>query len=186
MAETFGLHTYQFTKAKWMILAVATTMIGLGLFLSLGGSSSASGRPIEAGAESQAEGGILGSSFAESRGNQAIPPSAAVEEQGRAVSVLSPFLLKGGFGMFIGFAIGFALRAFLRLAVVLLGCYLVSLALLAYLGWIEVHWNVMEDQFTRSLTTLGEQFTSFQAFLTGAVPASGMTALGLAVGLRKR
>jgi len=88
--------------------------------------------------------------------------------------------------LFIGFAIGYALRAFLRLGVVITGFYLLVLSMMAYVGWIEIHWNLMENQFTQFLSSLGSQFTSFRTFLTGAIPASGLTAVGFTVGLRRK
>jgi uncharacterized membrane protein (Fun14 family) len=88
--------------------------------------------------------------------------------------------------LFIGFAIGFAVRAFLRLAIVIIGFYLLVLSMMAYVGWIEIHWNLMENQFTNLISSLAAQFESFKTFLTGAIPASGLTAAGFAIGLRRK
>jgi uncharacterized membrane protein (Fun14 family) len=99
---------------------------------------------------------------------------------------LSPFMVKGGFGLFLGFAIGFAVRAFLRLAIVIIGFYFLLLSMMAYVGLIEIHWNLMDTQFTNLLSFLGRQFESVKAFLTGAIPASSLTALGFVVGLRRK
>jgi uncharacterized membrane protein (Fun14 family) len=58
--------------------------------------------------------------------------------------------------------------------------------MMAYAGLIEIHWNLMDTQFTNLLSRLGAQFESFKTFLTGAIPASGLTALGFVVGLRRK
>jgi hypothetical protein len=51
---------------------------------------------------------------------------------------------------------------------------------------IEIHWNLMENQFSHFLSSLVGQFESFKTFLTGAIPASGLTITGFAVGLRRK
>ena len=181
MKETFGLNSYRFTRGKWILLAVATLMVAAGVLLgkrSTGGTGGtlAGGKPNS----------LLGSSFAGSRlaaDGTAMATTPADGADARAVSV---FLVKGGFGAFIGFAIGFAIRSFVRLAVVMLGVYFLALMFMSHAGWVEIHWSLMQDQFNRSVATLGEQFTSFKAFLTGAIPSSSMGALGLAWGLRRR
>jgi uncharacterized membrane protein (Fun14 family) len=94
--------------------------------------------------------------------------------------------VKGGFGLFVGFAIGFAIRAFIKLATVIIGFYLLTLTMLAYAGWVEIHWDIMEGQFNGLISNLGAQFESFKAFLTGSIPSSGLTAAGLAGGLRQK
>ncbi|MBM3879174.1 MAG: hypothetical protein FJ387_05575 [Verrucomicrobia bacterium] len=185
VSQTFGLDQYRFTKGKWLLLAAAGLMVVLGLAFGPARST-----PAEAGSASADTGAglsasdLLGSSFAEAPRT----PRANAPDNSSAPGMLpevSAFLVKGGFGLFVGFAIGFAIRSFVRLALVLAGCYLLLLSLMAYAGWVEIHWDAMQAQFDRSVTTLGEEFTSFKAFLSGAVPASGMTALGLTFGLRK-
>jgi uncharacterized membrane protein (Fun14 family) len=114
------------------------------------------------------------------------PDAADSRDESFGLRDVSPFLVKGGFGLFIGFAIGFAMRAFLRLAVLIIGFYFLVLAIMAYAGWIEIHWSLMEDQFSHLLSSLRGQFDSFKAFLTGAIPASTLTAVGFAVGLRRK
>jgi uncharacterized membrane protein (Fun14 family) len=58
--------------------------------------------------------------------------------------------------------------------------------MMAYTGLIEIHWNLMDAQFTDLLSFLAGQFESIQTFLTGAIPASGLTALGFVIGLRRK
>ena len=191
MKETFGLHRYQFTKGKWALLGAAAIMVGLGLTLSWKGSTGSSAAPGTLGMSAQkstTSPSPFGNSFAESRPTtpSTQPTATAPATEGVGSPEFSAFLVKGGFGAFIGFAIGFAIRSFLRLAVVMIGFYLLTLTILSYLGWVEIHWDVIQNQFNHSITTLGQQFSSFKAFLTGAIPSSGMAAVGLSIGLRKR
>jgi uncharacterized membrane protein (Fun14 family) len=188
LRQSLGLDRHPLTRTKIFVLGVAILMMILGLVLAV----TAERAPTPAGdpeATSPALPG-LGQGFAPSRtGN--LPSSQPAEARdgkdgGVGLNDLSPFMVRGGFGLFIGFAIGFAMRAFLRLAVVIIGFYLLVLSMMAYVGWIEIHWTLMEDQFTGLLGYLGSQFESFQSFLTGAIPASGLTATGFVFGLRRR
>ena len=88
--------------------------------------------------------------------------------------------------MFLGFAIGYAIRAFLRLATVIIGVYFLVLTLMAWAGWVEVHWGVIEGQFNQAVSNLQHQFASFKAFLMGSIPSAGLGAAGLASGLRQK
>ena len=88
--------------------------------------------------------------------------------------------------MFIGFAIGYAIRAFLRLATIIVGIYFLILTLMAWAGWVEIHWGVIEGQFDQMVANLETQFASFKAFLMGSIPSAGLGAAGLASGLRQK
>jgi uncharacterized membrane protein (Fun14 family) len=199
LRQSLGLDRHPLTGVKTVVLGVAILMMILGVVLALTTGStpvptadSASASPA-GGERSHPDGGLLGHGFAQTR--PSVPDGAHAPEpvgtpdatdDGLGVRDLSPFMVKGGFGLFIGFAIGFAMRAFLRLAVVVVGFYLLVLTMMAYVGWIEIHWNLMENQFAGLLESLGGQFESFRTFLTGAIPASGLTAAGFVVGLRRR
>ena len=86
---------------------------------------------------------------------------------------------------FAAFALAFALRSFLRLALVLAGLWVGSLLLLSSAGWIEVHWETIDAAFTGWTGTLGAQFRSLTAFVTGSLPSAGLGGLGLLAGFRK-
>lgn len=98
----------------------------------------------------------------------------------------SPSMVRGGFSMFIGFAIGYAIRAFLRLAIIIVGAFFIVLTLMAWAGWVEIHWTVIEGQFNHMISNLETQFASFKAFLMGSIPSAGLGTAGLASGLRQK
>jgi uncharacterized membrane protein (Fun14 family) len=199
LRQSLGLDRHPFTRLKLFVLGIALLMMALGVVLTL--TADRSHPPAtDPAASSPAmrdsrhpDGHLLGHGFAPTRpstpGDAPVhDPVPAAESKPRSLEVndLSPFMVKGGFGLFIGFAIGFAMRAFLRLAIVIIGFYLLVLTMMAYAGWIEIHWNLMEGQFNNLLSSLSQQFESFRTFLTGAIPASGLTLVGLAVGLRRK
>ncbi|MCB1125652.1 MAG: hypothetical protein KDM81_04090 [Verrucomicrobiae bacterium] len=198
--ESLGLERHPLTRGKVIALVVAALMMALGTGLALKAPPpERSSGETEATSTSNARDssatstGLLGSGFVESRPGTGAPEvdspeptSDTGENDPLGLHDLSPFMLKGGFGLFLGFAIGFAVRAFLRLAVIIAGFYLLLLVMMAYAGWVEVRWDLISDQFSHFASTLGAQLTSLKAFLTGAIPASGMTLAGLGIGLRKK
>jgi uncharacterized membrane protein (Fun14 family) len=197
LRQALGLDRHPLTRGKVLVLGVALLMMIFGVVITL-----TADRPPPPATEStasspresrQLEGDLLSRGFVPTRPSTsgqapARDPIPAPESKGRPLEVndLSPFMVKGGFGLFIGFAIGFAMRAFLRLAIVIIGFYLLVLTMMAYAGWIDIHWNLMEGQFNNLLSATGGQFESFKTFLTGAIPASGLTLVGFAVGLRRK
>jgi uncharacterized membrane protein (Fun14 family) len=197
LRQSLGLDRHPLTRGKYLVLGIAILMMILGVVITL-----TADRPTTPATHStaspphesrQLEGDLLSRGFVPTRpstpGQAPAPdPVHDPESNGRSLEVsdLSPFMVKGGFGLFIGFAIGFAMRAFLRLAIVIIGFYLLVLTMMAYAGWIDIHWNLMEGQFNHLLSALGGQFESFRTFLTGAIPASGLTMVGFAVGLRRK
>jgi uncharacterized membrane protein (Fun14 family) len=196
LKQTLGLDRHPLTRGKVGLLLGAAVMMALGVALTLSAPSaaeSAAAPPAAPAGESAGggAGGLRGSGFAESRSTPppaADAPAAPAPAENDALNLhdLSPFMLKGGFGLFIGFSIGFAIRAFLRLAVVITGFYFLVLSMMAYAGWVDIHWDLMGHQFSHLAETLGAQFESFKTFLTGAIPASGLTLTGLVAGLRRK
>lgn len=202
MAETFGFHRYRFTLGKAVVLAAALFLVVAGFIGSATGNKSDSiasdgARSGSAGAAESASGRSPGlmNSFAESNRPTSSSEPVRTNEPNEVngdkdgtlgFGELSPAMVRGGFGMFIGFAIGFAIRAFIRLAVVMIGVYFLLLTLMAYGGWVEIHWSVIEGQFDQLATSFTAQFESFKAFLTGSIPSAGVTGVGLVAGLKQK
>lgn len=209
MRETFGLDQYQFTRGKLALLGISIGMMIVGVILSatskneahLAASATVTHVPSGNFGSSSDPGGMM-TTFADGGGGSlpipgltnafpdipepGSPPSDAAADPSVGTRDVSKTLVKGGFGMFMGFAIGFAIRAFVKLATVIIGFYFLTLTMLAYLGWIEIHWGVIESQTNGLITNLGVQFESFKTFLTGSIPSGGASAVGLAMGLRKK
>lgn len=211
MRETFGLDEYKFTRGKWIILIASIAMMAIGMLLaatskeetpSLDASTavSRSSDPMPDTSSSPAPDGMM-NTFADDGGfslpipgltngfpdiqEPASTPTKSIEDPNIGSRDLSTLFVKGGFGLFMGFAIGFAVRAFIKLATVIIGFYFITLIMLSYMGWIEIHWHIIEGQFDGLVSNLGAQFQSFKAFLTGSIPSGGAAATGLAMGLRK-
>ncbi len=130
-------------------------------------------------------GGVIGSPGSPGSPDSPATPATEVPPEASATDLLSPALVRGGISFFAAFALAFALRSFLKLFVIFAGVWVASLFFLASMGWIEVHWTIIDDQFVGWTNTLGAQFQSMSSFVTGSLPSAGLAGLGLVAGLKK-
>ncbi len=98
----------------------------------------------------------------------------------------TPALLRGGLSFLVGFSLAYAVRTFMKIAIFFLGVWAASLFLLASLGWIEVHWDLIDTAFASWSSTISAQFESARTFITGSLPSAGMAGLGLVTGFRRK
>lgn len=91
-----------------------------------------------------------------------------------------------GFSFIAGFSVGTFLRAVLKLAAIVLGFWLVVTFLLAYAGLVTVEWEQIDSLWQRFLGSIESEWGNFQAFMLGSLPAAGLAATGLAIGLKRR
>src|SRR5690606_8304539 len=98
----------------------------------------------------------------------------------------SPAIFRLGFSFFVGFAVAFALRAFVRLTVFTMGFFFLALFGLQYAGFIEVNWTAIGDRYESTSAWFLAQFESVQELVTGYLPAAGSAAAGLTLGFLRR
>jgi len=97
----------------------------------------------------------------------------------------SPLFLKMGFSFFVGFAVGYVLRTFLKLTLLIAGVIALALFGLQQAGLVEVQWDRMGEMFDALIGHVREQASGLQTLLTGSLPAAGLGGLGLFTGFRK-
>ena len=98
----------------------------------------------------------------------------------------SPSLVKGGFGFFLGFCVGYALRTFFRIGAVVVGLVLIVFLGLSYTGVLPpLDWSGLEGPFNRLAESIQAQASGFQAFLAGNLPSAGLSGLGVFTGIKK-
>lgn len=90
-----------------------------------------------------------------------------------------------GFSFLAGFCLGSFLRATLRIAAIAFGFWLLATMLLAHYGIVVVDWNALSAAWDRFTANVEQEWGSVQRFLTGSLPAAGLAATGLVVGLRR-
>jgi len=115
-------------KKLLLALAVASVLFGLGLQVFGGEAAPGTGT---AGTPSAAG----GAGFVPATSPGGAPTGTA--ESGSA-SEWSPFFVKGGFSFFVGFCIGYALRAFFKISAVALGIVFLAIFGLQQIGIVEV------------------------------------------------
>ena len=101
-------------------------------------------------------------------------------------SVLSPAIFQMGFGFFIGFAIAFALRTFIKISLVALGIFALALFGLEYIGLLSVQWGAIADRYDSFSAWLSAQTESFSAFITGQIPSAATAIAGFAIGFSRK
>ncbi|MCA9001830.1 MAG: hypothetical protein KDB61_07900 [Planctomycetes bacterium] len=97
----------------------------------------------------------------------------------------SPFFIKGGFSFLIAFCVGLAVRMFFKVTAIFVGVLALCLFALNKVGWVDVDWTTISDQWDRVSGTIAEQASGLKSFITGSLPAAGMGSLGLIAGFKK-
>jgi uncharacterized membrane protein (Fun14 family) len=98
----------------------------------------------------------------------------------------SPTIFRLGFSFFAAFCVAYALRSFIRIAIVAIGLLLVAIFGLQYTGLIEVDWSEWGSRYDSVAAWLSAQTASFRTFIQGALPSTGSAALGFLAGFRRR
>jgi uncharacterized membrane protein (Fun14 family) len=97
----------------------------------------------------------------------------------------SPLFIKGGFSFFVGFCIGYALRAFFKISAVALGLVFLVIFGLEYTGLIEVDWQTASGWYDAALEKVSTEFESVKGFVTGSLPSAGLAVVGLYAGFKR-
>jgi uncharacterized membrane protein (Fun14 family) len=90
-----------------------------------------------------------------------------------------------GFSAFVGFAIGYALRAFVKISVIGIGFFLLLMFGLEYAQIIEVRWASVGDRYDEAAGWIERNAGSFMGFVKGQLPAAGLFGVGLVAGLKR-
>ena len=97
-----------------------------------------------------------------------------------------PLLAKGGLSFFLAFCVGYALRAAMKVTMILVGLIVLATLGLQQVGVIEsIDWTRAEAFWDSLTANLGEHFKSLGDFVSGSLPTAGSGALGLVAGFRR-
>lgn len=112
-------------------------------------------------------------------------PTGEVPATGIEIGDWSALFMKLGFSFFVGFSIGYAVSAGLRLAIFTAGVIFLLLFGLQYAGLVSVNWHGMESWYDALIAWLKPHIGSFREFIASNLPASGLAATGLFVGFKR-
>ena len=112
--------------------------------------------------------------------------SDAQSDTDRLIDSASGAVFRLGFGFFAGFAIGYAVRAFVKVSLIVIGVGLLALFGLQYAGLITVDWERVSGGFETFGSWATAQTKDFANFITGYLPSAGAGLAGAFVGFRRR
>jgi uncharacterized membrane protein (Fun14 family) len=85
-----------------------------------------------------------------------------------------------------GFFIGWAFRRFLKVAALIAGGLLASIAALKSTGWIDLDWVAVETQISQGIASVHQGAEGLRQALSGYLPSAGAGAAGVFFGFRKK
>jgi uncharacterized membrane protein (Fun14 family) len=100
--------------------------------------------------------------------------------------IMSPAMARGGASFIGGFLIGWALRKTLMIGLFMAASLAALIAVLNTTGWIQLEWNLIEADVTRSVAWAQGQAESVKQVLTGYLPSAGAGGAGAYFGFRKK
>ena len=159
-------------RSPSVIVAAVFMLAGLGFWV-YGAATGKGGDDVVSGSASA-------SSFMDSN-------SDGVEqgESEGSLEPISPVTFRLGAGYLGGFFLGWALRKFIKLTLLIAGGLVVMLAVFQGLGWFEVNWPAVENHLQMSLAWIQGEAGSFRMFITGYLPSAGAATAGMVVGFRR-
>jgi uncharacterized membrane protein (Fun14 family) len=153
-------------------IALAATVIG-GIITLVNGDPT----PTDAAADNLS--GLNATLIAEQGGNETGSSATAAAEPA------SKGIFRLGFSFIAGFSIGIFLRAVLKLAAIVLGFWLIVTFLLAYAELMTVEWDQIDALWNQFVGSIESEWGNFQAFMLGSLPATGLAATGIVIGLKR-
>lgn len=181
-------------------LAALVAISGLTLKAMSGGSGSGGGKGTEVaeGGGTPIDGSGASSSFLGQDSFPGIPGLGGTKPEGEAGGTTvgsdgetsfseewSPTMVKLGFSLVVGMALGVFLRSFLKVTLGVLGLILLVQFGLEYAGWAEIQWDTISANFDNFWSKLGDEFSSFKEFIQGRLPSSGALATGFYAGVKR-
>lgn len=170
--QTFG--QWLAALPRWKKVAVG---VGLAVMITGGVLSLANGAaPTPSPTGGTGSGGALA---------VGLVPDTPTSGGSTAAEPASKGVFRLGFSFVAGFCVGSFVRAMVKVAAIAFGFWLLFTMLLNYLGVMHVDWTAIEGLWDRFADAVAREWGDFQTFMTGSLPAAGLAATGLAIGLKR-
>lgn len=112
--------------------------------------------------------------------------SEPAEAEPRPVAQWSPVIFRLGFSFFVAFCMAYALRTFMKVAVLALGVAFLALFGLQYAGLVNVNWEALKARYDDLAVWVSAQTQTFKAFVTGYLPSAASAGAGFVAGFVRR
>jgi uncharacterized membrane protein (Fun14 family) len=113
-------------------------------------------------------------------------PEAHAEPKPTIVDKLSPFATKFGGTFIVGFLIGWAFRAFLKVMTTVTIAGAAIITGLSYFNVMNIDMTKAEKQYESSKVWVTDQASRLKDAVTSHLPVSGASVLGMFVGFRRK
>ncbi len=97
---------------------------------------------------------------------------------------LLPIIISGSGGFTVGFIVGYALKKFLKLVMIVLGLFLAMLFLLCYMGIVVLNYEKLMVLLASLMETIKEGAGKFVNWATVNIPFWGCFSVGALLGLK--
>lgn len=162
-----------------MVIALAITIVGCGLWAYAAATRPAATSPPAGSASSSA----LVSGFASQEAGTA-PVQTPVEP--RLIDDAGPAVARFGGSFVAGFCIAFAVRKIFKVAALIIGVGLIGLFALQYWGVVDVKFDLITDHLQSSFAWLQGKAGTMKDFIVGYLPSGAAGVTGMVVGARHR
>ena len=151
-------------RAKTLWVAAGLALLGLVMWVAIPGKEPPPTPPSGQTTLAEASGGAVASSVYRVQG--------------------SPSLFRFGLSYIAGFFLGYGLRRFVKLTVILSLAAVAAVFVMRKAGWIDLDWNGIESHLSDSFAWLRGQAEALKVFVTGYVPSAAAAGVGLFMGAR--
>lgn len=107
------------------------------------------------------------------------------DQSAGVVPATAPAVIRLGASYVAGFFLGWGLRRFLKLTLLVAGALIVGGVLLNHFGVTDVSWPDVQEHLSKSFAWLQGQAGALRDFLTGYVPSAVAAGAGIIVGAWK-
>lgn len=191
----FGQDRTPLAPWKKVVFGLAALLAVCGLVLKATSGGSDSNAPSQVAQEGGGDGSGLSNSFLGQDSFPGIPGIGGAKPEGGSTTAdhgeqsfseeWSPTMVKLGFSLVVGMALGVFLRSFLKVTLGVLGLILLVQFGLEYAGWAEIQWDTISANFDNFWSKLGDEFSSFKEFIQGRLPSTGALATGFYAGVKR-
>ncbi len=153
-------------QAKTLWVAAGLTLLGLVLWVAVPQETPPPAPMSGQATLAEASGGAVASSVYSAQG--------------------SPALFRFGLSYIAGFFLGYGLRRFVKVTLILSALAFGAIFFMRKAGWIELDWSSVESHLSDSFAWLKGQAEALKVFVTGYVPSAAAAGVGLFLGARWR